>query len=468
MPYKRQLRRRVVWMASYYVPAEMLPTSVRKNKAKQRVYEACEDAGYPNSEKGAGQLESRRSGEIKSGKYVYQSTGEHTAETWLSEWTQQRSTRDKEMDRRRVENHFFPFRDFRNKKLSTFSPSDFKAWAKSGKELVADKKLSGKTFANVYGVVHTMFHEAVAHEKLSFNPCVLSAGDLPMRMAKRGRRYEDAESRAIVWNTALPADVRVLFCLLSFTGERVGEACGHIWSDWDRESPGLGSLLVERQYDGRPLKTSRDKERPRAVPVHPELAKALEWWHAEGWAALYGRSPRPGDPIIPNVFKRGHHSEKSVYHLGRDAFGEAGLTWKGHHACRHAFTTTVRRRGAPEIWVERITHNAGGSIVDHYTHTEWQPLCDVVSLLPWTTFGDTNGDGFDAPADNKSVSGAGEGIRTLDRDGKVAGNREKQGGNLGGGFPEGSASSEALAIPVATTEQRLFRALSWIQLRRAA
>ncbi len=45
--------------------------------------------------------------------------------------------------------------------------------------------------------------------------------------------------------------------------------------------------------------------------------------------------------------------------------------------------TTTRRRGAIELYIERITHNASGSMVDHYTHTEWDPLCDVVMRLPW-------------------------------------------------------------------------------------
>lgn len=28
--------------------------------------------------------------------------------------------------------------------------------------------------------------------------------------------------------------------------------------------------------------------------------------------------------------------------------------------------------------VERITHNAAGTIVDHYTHWDWEPLCQAV------------------------------------------------------------------------------------------
>ncbi len=279
--------------------------------------------------------------------------------------------------------HFCTFTDFGKRKLRDFRPQHFREWAAHGRSLVAASNMEAKTFRNVYGVVHTMFHDAVVNEKIAVNPCVLSRSDLPARRARKGRRYEDEESRELVWSTLLPVDVRMLFCLLSYTGERVGEGCGHIWSNWDPHSEPLGALTLEWAYDRQPLKSTQDKGRPRIIPVHPELAEALGWWKREGWAAFYGRPPRPEDPIIPNLFKRGHHTVKSIYHRSRDAFTEAKLGWKAHHACRHAFMTTARRRGAIELYIERITHNASGSMVDHYTHTEWDPLCDVVLRLPW-------------------------------------------------------------------------------------
>lgn len=148
------------------------------------------------------------------------------------------------------------------------------------------------------------------------------------------------------------------------------------------DSPVLGALILQWKYNHQPLKGSTDKERPRVIPVHPELASALQWWRAEGWEAFMGRKPCPEDPIVPNVHKMlkrendGFHTERSIYHRAHDAFEAAKLDvdWKAHHACRHAFITTARRCGAARDWIERITHNAKGTIVDHYTHSEWEPL----------------------------------------------------------------------------------------------
>lgn len=127
--------------------------------------------------------------------------------------------------------HFLPFAQFGERKLSHFRPSDLVDWARNAKLRVANGAIGGKTLANVYGLVHTMFGDAVRAELILSNPCVLRGNDLPFKGSAKGRRYELAEMAQLVWNEALPPDVRMLFCLLAFTGERIGEACGHVWSD---------------------------------------------------------------------------------------------------------------------------------------------------------------------------------------------------------------------------------------------
>jgi hypothetical protein len=51
------------------------------------------------------------------------------------------------------------------------------------------------------------------------------------------------------------------------------------------------------------------------------------------------------------------------------------------HATRHTFITLARRGGARAEVVEQISHNARGTIVDHYTHWDWEPLCEAVLAL---------------------------------------------------------------------------------------
>jgi hypothetical protein len=53
------------------------------------------------------------------------------------------------------------------------------------------------------------------------------------------------------------------------------------------------------------------------------------------------------------------------------------------HESRNTFITYARRCGAQEDVVERITHNAKGSIVDQYTDWHWGPLCEAVICLKY-------------------------------------------------------------------------------------
>ena len=45
--------------------------------------------------------------------------------------------------------------------------------------------------------------------------------------------------------------------------------------------------------------------------------------------------------------------------------------------------TWARRGGARKEVLERVTHNATGDIVDHYTHFDWFPLCEAILCLSY-------------------------------------------------------------------------------------
>jgi hypothetical protein len=164
--------------------------------------------------------------------------------------------------------------------------------------------------------------------------------------------------------------------LAFFTGMREGEVCGIRWRDWDPSSTPLGALTVQGQYDRQPLKT----DRPRIVPVHPALAWMLERWRATGFELIHCRRPRPDDPIVPN--RAGEtHSKSSAYKQWRRACEAVGVSNRSLHSTRHTFITTCRRGGARKDYLERVTHNAAGDIVDTYTRFEWDPLCEAVLCL---------------------------------------------------------------------------------------
>jgi hypothetical protein len=145
----------------------------------------------------------------------------------------------------------------------------------------------------------------------------------------------------------------------------------------------LGSMNVVTQYSDEPLKT----DHPRKMPVHPELARCLNWWWSEGFELTYCRKPVLDDFIVPNRHPRsrggGAHTKSSAYKAMERACKAVGVRFEGCHLTRHTMITWARRGGARADVLERVTHNATGAIIDQYTHFDWEPLCEAVLCLDY-------------------------------------------------------------------------------------
>lgn len=240
--------------------------------------------------------------------------------------------------------------------------------------------LGEKTVKNIYGNVRTMFRDARIAELVDSDPCVLPRGTFKGGKSAQREPYTEEEIRALVTSEAIEPDQRVFNALLFYTGERIGEAAGRRWRNWDRATRPLTALTVDTQYDDQPLKTADKKgEQPRIVPVHPDLAALLTWWWNEGFEWVYCRKPTPDDFIVPQ--RDGTNRTKSTIYKTwtRHSCPRAGVRNRSVHSTRHTFITLARRGGARKEGVlERVTHNAKGDIVDRYTHWDWAPLCEAV------------------------------------------------------------------------------------------
>jgi integrase len=246
--------------------------------------------------------------------------------------------------------------------------------------------VSRKTLSNAFGVLRTMFRDAVIADLIAANPCVLPRDFFGDDEAEAREPYERHEAALLVRHDSIQWPVRVLNALCILGGLREGEACGRRWRDLDQKPGPLWALDVKTQYDGKPLKTRR----PRVVPVHPELAELLEEWGRVGFVELMGRAPNPDDFIVPHVAKRGRRGywTKSTYSKAFVAgCTGAGVRYRTLHATRHTMITLARRAGCNAEHLERVTHNAKGTMLDRYTHLDWEPLCEAV-LAIGSLFGD--------------------------------------------------------------------------------
>jgi integrase len=327
----------------------------------------------------ARRLLAQRAREVAAGTYSPQhKTGAVKAAQYAHTWGEARTNITAADDRTRLRLHFVPY--LGDMKIEDIRPRDIIAWVK---RLRAESNLEAKAIINVYGTVRTMFKHAVIDELIAATPCVLPENVLPPKPSKEPGIYEKAAVLKLITDERVPLDRRVFYALAFLTGMRHGELAGRRWKDWDRDAEPLTALHVRTQYNDQPLKSPDGKLRPRTVPVHPLLAEMLTAWRDEGFPRQFGRKPEPEDFLVPS--RRGPRAHRTVRRsltnlVERDcpAVGVEPLTF---HRTRDTFVSLCRRAGAPKDVVERITHNASGSVIDSYTHLDWTPLCAAVLLV---------------------------------------------------------------------------------------
>jgi len=133
-----------------------------------------------------------------------------------------------------------------------------------------------------------------------------------------------------------------------------------------------------------------------------------------GFEIVYLRKPKLDDfivPAFPALTKA--ISRSGAYKAIVADCARADVTCRGMHATRHTFISAVQRGGADPKVVERITHNASGSMIDHYTHREWDELCAaMLCLAPYILVAAL--DSKNAAAENMLESCSDSRTRTLD------------------------------------------------------
>jgi integrase len=243
------------------------------------------------------------------------------------------------------------------------------------------RKLSPRTVGHVYRALSRLFKSALQAGLITVSPCTLEArtGELPTSKDaspgwRAGAIFTRDELVTLISDERIPQYRRVLYALCGLAGLRIGEAVGRRWRDYDAKAEPLGRLDVSTQLDGAELKT----EIPRAVPVHPVLARILAEWKLGGYALQYGDDARPDDFIVRS--RNGMIRPITAWTLLQDDLRRLGMRKRRIHDLRRSHITLSRTDGATEL-LRFVTHGASGSILDLYTSPPWPALCAEVAKL---------------------------------------------------------------------------------------
>jgi integrase len=327
--------------------------------------------------------------EIASGVYLGKPTGAKTVGAYATTWLAARTNISADDDRSRWTVHVVGrcpwFLDLKLEDVRTQHVLRLIAELKQPytDRLGKPRVLAPRSLSNIFATtLRPMFRDARIHDLMIRNVCELPKGTLS-RSSKRRKPYDASTVVTMTTDPRVDLDWRVFFTLLFYTGVRKGEACGLRFRDYDPEVPTLGALVVEKQYEGVRLKTEDQiGDNTRWIPVHPFLAAALAEWWKTGFELVHCRKPTLDDFICPRrVDSKRAHSESSAYEGFRAALRRVGIENQTLHATRNTFISLCRRAGAREDVLERVTHNARGSVIDVYTDFDWSPLCEAVSLF---------------------------------------------------------------------------------------
>lgn len=319
--------------------------------------------------------------EIKNGTYVPNERSKSVMVRQIAEvWANTRTSAYAEEERKILERYLYPVEWLANMLVADVRQRHIVQWVEQWKtEKVDDvRRVTDKTIANAVGVLRMVFKYAHLKELCTQQPVVVPKTMLRRAPKEEKEIYSIAECAVLLRHHSIPWPQRVLNAMLLLTGMRLGEVAGRRWRHLEEGT--VAAIVVCDQYDGEPLKT----ERPRIVPVHPELHRILTEWAVEGFELYTGVRPTLDDFIVPNMSRWAqvrHHTESSLNKQFCKTAEAAGVRPRTVHSTRHSFVTHCRRFGARPDVLERVTHNSSGKIIDRYTHFEWEPVCEAVFAL---------------------------------------------------------------------------------------
>jgi integrase len=325
----------------------------------------------------AQRLDARRKKELKDGTFQPLVTGAVTVGKYLRQWLAGRKNRSAETERSLLETHALSCSWLCAMRMDDVRPLHAKRFfleLQAKVSLRTGKQLKPKYIANVHGALKAAFNAAILDEVIPRDVWRLPPGLLSKKSAPRVPYSREDAAKLLAANDGIR---RVWLALALYTGMRCGEIAGRRWRDLLSAEP-LNCMLISSQYLDEPLKT----DRPRKAPVHLTLGEILAHWRVRGFSELFLRAPSVDDFIVPSQHDVTRPLDRFAARKAMEACcTKAGVVHRGVHATRHTFISEVQRGGADQRVVERITHNASGGMIDHYTHRHWDELCAAMMCL---------------------------------------------------------------------------------------
>lgn len=263
------------------------------------------------------------------------------------------------------------------------------ATIKFAKNLRTGAPLSPRSVLHAYRALATAFADATLDGLIPASPCTLRTrrGELPKKLDRdvdwrSSAVYTREEAERLISDDRIDLDRRVLYALLLLSGGRSNEVAALRWRDYDQSAVPLHRITIAAQTASATTRRETKTSRVKLVPVHPVLAAILAEWRMSGFELLFGRAPRPDDPIVPSRRGVERFRVKTYDTLVAD-LERIGVRRPpaARHAMRATFLTLAEASGCNMAIVMRITHAAPSTVVGGYIRTGWTELAAEVAKI---------------------------------------------------------------------------------------
>ena len=171
--------------------------------------------------------------------------------------------------------------------------------------------------------------------------------------------------------------MKVLFCIGTYTGLRLGDCATMKWNEVD---------LKRGQIRRIPRKTARRKPDAIVIPIHPVLRNLL----AEIPAKERGEYVNPVTAktylsgkrtTVTNAIQK-HFTDCGIETTHERESGVRAVVDVGFHSLRHTFVSMCREAGAPLSTVESLVGHSNVRMTQVYSHTSIEAAQSAIALLP--------------------------------------------------------------------------------------
>ncbi len=255
---------------------------------------------------------------------------------------------------------------FAERELASVAPGEVATW-------YASMKATPTQQANAYGLLKSIFKDAVDEGLVSVNPCRVKAGG----QKTRARQIEVLTTDQIYrYLQAVPDDRRVPLLLAAWCGLRSGEVRGLRVCDLDLD---VGVVHVRQavvRISGKllvgPPKTTAGL-RSVSIPPHllPDLRRWLSAQPTRRREALLFPARDGVSPLNDTVLRQAHEK-------GKAAIGVSSLTI---HGLRHSNATLAAQSGATLAELQARIGHSTPTMAMRYQHVTAQRDADLAARL---------------------------------------------------------------------------------------